>query len=164
MSTSSFTEFLGKNRQSIESVAERVAGLSDVSRAVTESSNNITDEVAKMTKVSRDASESIPLIVQKAVTAADSRREPRQVTDTSVILSADNVSRPVRLKDVSEHGARLDARTEGNVRISLPDDMGDVEGKAAWTSDNETGVEFDGPLDNSLIMRLIREQERKSVA
>lgn len=164
MSTSSFSEFLGKNRQAIEGVAKQVSGLNEVSRVVSQSSMTITEEVAKMAEVSRDANQAIPQIVQRAVAAADNRRENRVESNASVILSTGQMSEPVTLKDVSGHGARISKPSEGRIKIELPNGMGAVEGKTAWSSETESGVEFSERLDDSLIMKLIKQYDDKSAA
>ncbi len=162
VSTANFAEFLGSNRSTIETVATRINDLNEIAMRVTERSRQITEQVAEMAEVSREADRSIPNIIKRAVDAADNRREDRMDSDASVVLASGNVHTPTKLKDISEHGARVDVWSDGPVTMTLPDNMGEVSARTAWSSDTESGLEFDKPLDNSLVGRLIAQKEREA--
>ena len=150
----------------IEDVAKRVTGLNGIAVAVSERSTAITEKVAEMAEVSREADISIPVIIKKAVEEAESRREPRLASDAAVILADESgvTQRPAQFKDLSAHGARISAKTEGKVKVRLPDGLGEVTAKTAWSNDKESGLEFDEKVEDSLIVRLIKERERNNAA
>lgn len=166
VSTASFAEFLGNNRVAIEDVAKRVTGLNGIAVAVSERSTAITEKVAEMAEVSREADTSIPVIIKKAVEEAESRREPRLASDAAIVLADESgvMQRPAQFKDLSAHGARISAKTEGKVKVRLPDGLGEVTAKTAWSNDKESGLEFDEKVEDSLIVRLIKERERNNAA
>lgn len=163
-STDSFTGFLNSNRAAIEDVARQVADLTRITQETSESATSMSRQVDEMTTASRSANEDIPKIVQRAVAAADNRNVPRTKTEQPVTVTQNNASRPAVLKDVSSSGARLNQPSSGKVDLTLPDQMGQVKAKTAWSNETESGVEFEETLSGNLMERLVAMSKKDSAA
>ena len=155
VSTDSFTSFLNTNRNVIERVAKQVSDLAAITMKSAEGAVGITRRVEEMADASRNANEEIPKIVQRAVSAADNRNAPRSETHKQVTLKSGGREIPATLKDVSISGARISKPSKGNMKVKLPDGMGEVDAHTAWTSEIESGVEFEEKLPLNIMEQLI---------
>ena len=163
-STSSFTAFLSDNRRSIEDLAQQIGELSELATETSDGAVSITELAEQMAQSSRDANGAIPEIIQRAVAAADNRRDERQPAEGRAIVSSGNVHRPTEILDISEGGVRVAGHSEGDVEIELPGGSGKVKGRTAWSTERESGIEFSERLSNSVIGRFFRRQKTDKAA
>ena len=154
-STGNFADFLNKNRHSLETVSKSVEDLTQASERVAMDTDAITAEVQKMAEVSRDASSSIPMIVQRAVDAADNRQEPRHKVDVQIQVDDGARTKTQDVKDVSKSGARISGTIDGPVEVELPFGLGKIAARPAWQKDGETGVEFDEPIATTSLSSIL---------
>ncbi|MAK63107.1 MAG: hypothetical protein CMK09_19225 [Ponticaulis sp.] len=163
-STDSFANFLNSNRAAIEVVASKVAALADTTRETSAGASEIAGRVQDMASASRTANESIPKIVQKAVDAADSRKAPRSPTDQEIVVKGSGKPLQTRMTDLSQTGARVVGATGGEFEVELPGNLGQVKARTAWSSDKESGVEFEKPLSSNIMAQLLAMHKNSDAA
>ena len=154
-STDSFASFLNSNRTAIEEVASKVSELANVTKETSSGASEIAGRVQKMALASRTANQEIPKIVQRAVAAADSRKAPRSQLDQNVMVKGAGDPAYTRMTDVSQTGARISRPTKGDFEVELPGHKGPVKARTAWSSDTESGVEFEKPLSSNIMDDLL---------
>lgn len=164
VSTDSFAQFLHSNRSSIQDVANRVSELVAITRQTADGAVEIAGRVSNMAQTSRDASKSIPQIVQRAVAAADNRKEPRQDIYSPAQIVGDGAPISTIIKDVSKSGARVGRATEGSFELDLPGHLGKVSAQTAWSNDRESGVQFKEPLTSNIMEQLLAMHKKSDVA
>jgi len=153
-STRSFTEFLGRNRDTITGVARQVGDLADVARQSATAAVDIRDRVNQMAGSAQSATQAIPEIVQKALAAADQRREPRYEAAGTATVSGAGAERRVDLLDVSSRGARISPAVPNATSLRFDATRDARETKVVWSSENESGLSFSEAIPQTSVARL----------
>jgi hypothetical protein len=154
-STDSFASFLDTNRSAMENVAHQVASLAKITTQTSGDAADISRQVENMTTVSRKANTSIPEIVQRAVIAADNRKAPRSDITDQVVVRSESGDTIAPLRNVSLTGARVGRQLAGDVEVTLPNGLGQVSAKTAWSNEGESGVEFKQKLQPGIMDQLL---------
>jgi len=103
--------------------------------------------------------------VQAAIGKSDTRSDPRSNVFLIATCSAEDSSEPVKVRNLSVHGALLEGKglPAKNVAVSLRRGSLRVQGIVAWRDETHCGIRFDKPIEVEDWVKRIGSQGQQKV-